>query len=398
MRKASPTAKIYNSRRVSVLILLVGWAGCGETPVSEESPAEPAIEATESTVEPIEESEPEVSNSAPVSPDDEAEDERVQDSFLGQSDAARIDSLRQAQIAEVERGRGGRSLAFKVTLDDGTQGYFKPEQSFSGAHWYAELAAYYLDRTLKFGRTPPSIGRQFEWSSLRRAAGTDGRVSEVRVQPDGTVRGAFIWWMPERLVPLSTERGWESWVRVNGGIDLTPFQRPAEYRADIRRRNEGQAPERVNSRPDPDTRARPAELSDMILFDYLTSNVDRWGGDNTNIRTYGAGGPLVYLDNGAGFWPNAQVSLMETRLRMVQRFRRSTIDAVRDFNIDDFRARLSSDPMAPILDENLIQGVVERVQRVIAHAERMQERFGERIWFDEANQDSETVTELPVEP
>ena len=133
----------------------------------------------------------------------------------------------------------------------------------------------------------------------------------------------------------------------------------------------------------------------MILFDYLTSNVDRWGGDNTNIRTYGAGGPLVYLDNGAGFWPNAQVSLMETRLRMVQRFRRQTVDAVRAFEIDDFRRRLASDPLAPILNENLIRGVAERIQRVIAHVERMQERFGEEIWFENSVEDSETVTELP---
>ncbi len=76
--------------------------------------------------------------------------------FLGQPDADRIEALRTEEISEVTKGRGGRSLAFKITLADGTRGYFKPKQTFSAAHWYSELAAYYLDRELGLDRVPPT--------------------------------------------------------------------------------------------------------------------------------------------------------------------------------------------------------------------------------------------------
>jgi len=54
--------------------------------------------------------------------------------FLGEPDSDRIEALRTAEISEVTKGRGGRSLAFKIKLADGTSGYFKPKQTFSAAH------------------------------------------------------------------------------------------------------------------------------------------------------------------------------------------------------------------------------------------------------------------------
>ena len=52
---------------------------------------------------------------------------------------------------------------------------------------------------------------------------------------------------------------------------------------------------------------RGAELSDLVLFDYLIHNIDRWGGGFTNVRTRGEGGPLVFLDNAGGFGAGREV-------------------------------------------------------------------------------------------
>ena len=41
---------------------------------------------------------------------------------------------------EGERGRGGRSLGFRLTFEDGSRGYFKPDQAFNGMSWNAEIA------------------------------------------------------------------------------------------------------------------------------------------------------------------------------------------------------------------------------------------------------------------
>lgn len=304
--------------------------------------------------------------------------------FLGQPDADRISALRTADIADVTKGRGGRSLAFRITLADGTRGYFKPKQTFSAAHWYSEVAAYYLDRELGLGRVPPTTGRTFAWRELEAAAGQDERISELGIAENGTLKGAFIWWIPEPLKRIRMGRTWERWVRVQKSLPITPYQRPVDYRADLNGRP-GVREATDRNRPiatAPDTETRPAELSDLILFDYLTQNVDRWGGDFTNVRSRGPGGPLVYLDNGAGFWLGEQrLGLMEARLKALQRFRRSTVEAIRKFDIERFARRLQEDPLAPVLNEKQLDGLAERSRAVLEHVDAMVARFGEARVF-----------------
>ena len=304
--------------------------------------------------------------------------------FLGQPDADRIEALRTTAISEVTKGRGGRSLAFRITLADGTRGYFKPKQTFSAAHWYSEVAAYYLDRELGLGRVPPTTGRTFRWSELQEAARGDERVSELGIAPDGTLKGAFIWWIPEPLKRVRMGRKWERWVRVQKSLPVTPYQRPVDYRADLNGRpgvREATDPSRPIAQA-PDVEERPAELSDLIVFDYLTQNVDRWGGDFTNVRSRGPSGPLICMDNGAGFWLGEQrLGLMEARLKALQRFRRSTIEAVRKLDIKRFSARLQGDPLAPVLNEKQLDGLAQRRRAVLQHVDATVARFGETRVF-----------------
>ncbi len=297
--------------------------------------------------------------------------------FLGAPDQPMRIALADGAIREIEKGHGGRSLAFKITLEDGTEGYYKPEQSFSAAHYYSELASYYLDRELGLGRVPPTIGRRLAWAPLRDAAAGDERIDEIAVGDDGTVRGAFIFWIPEPLVRLAPGTGWERWVRQSGGLAATPYQRPVDWAAS-RHADEGPPA------GDPDTPDRAAELSDMILFDYLTTNVDRWGGDFTNVRTREQGGPLIYLDNGAGFTPGpeARIPLMDARLHALQRFRRSTVDAIRRLERASLERRMSEDPLAPILDERQWAQLEERRTHLLEHVAATEARFGERAWFE----------------
>lgn len=291
--------------------------------------------------------------------------------FLGEPDWPMRLALATQPIAEIEKGRGGRSLAFKITLADGTEGYYKPEQSFSAAHWYGEVASYYLDRELGLERAIPTIGRSLEWEPLRRVAAGDERVSEVTVQPDGTVRGAFIWWVPGGLEAIAPGTGWERWVRVQGALRVTPYQRPVHW---SRNRVADDGP----PAGEPDTDDRAAELSDLILFDYLTTNVDRWGGAFTNVRTRGAGGPLIYLDNGAGFTagPTARIPLMDARLHALSRFRRSTVDQIRALDLARLEARMARDPLAPILSPRHFEQLEERRAYLLEHVAAMERRFG----------------------
>ena len=141
--------------------------------------------------------------------------------------------------------------------------------------------------------------------------------------------------------------------------------------------SEGPAALEVPAAPEPDREDRPAELSDVIVFDYLIHNGDRWGTHNTNLRTLETGGPLMFLDNAAGFtMRRARTALMDTRLHQVQRFRRSTIDAVRQLSMRRYRGRLERDPLAPLLDERQLENLEERRAHLLAYVDELVERFG----------------------
>jgi hypothetical protein len=351
----------------SIVILLV-LAGCAEpTPV----------EAPEAIV------------AAPVAPvvaePDAGEDAATVeaaaqsgDAFFEIADAPILARLSSSPVAHIERGSGGRSLAFHLTLEDGTEGYFKPAQTFSGAHYYAEIASYHLDRELGLGRTPPTVGRRLAWAPLRTAASGDARVSEAIVDDDQTVCGSFSWWIPERLVALRLGHGWERWVRFDPPLAITPFQRAREYASQAGGTVALDALAPSPEAGEPDTIDRAAELSDLVLFDYLTHNIDRWGGDYTNVRTRGAGGALVFLDNAAGFIAGrARFGFMDTRLHSVQRFRRSTVDAIRGLSMERFRARVEADACGPILDDRLYAHLEERRVELLAHVDRMIAEHGE---------------------
>lgn len=301
------------------------------------------------------------------------------DRFFEHRDAPIRRALSRGDVAEVRRGHGGRSLSFRVTLDDGTEGYFKPAQSFNGMNWTAEIAAYHLDRELGFGRTAPSVARALPHDALAAVASSDARVDELRPGADGTIEGAFIWWVPERLRPVALPDGWERWLLIEGEPpEVSPFQRPGAYR---RARAAGRT-RTVPAAPEPDVADRPAEMSDLIVFDYLSHNLDRWGGNNTNIRTVGEGGPLMFLDNAAAFTlGRARIPLMDRRLRQVQRFRRSTVDAVRSLDVDAYQARLAEDPLAPTLDPRQLRNLEARRQFLLAHVDALVERHGEEAVY-----------------
>ncbi|HKU37434.1 MAG TPA: hypothetical protein VJR89_04785, partial [Polyangiales bacterium] len=71
--------------------------------------------------------------------------------FLGKPERRELEQLASDAVTSAKKGSGGRTLAFELALDSGVSAYFEPEQRASRANWYAEIAAYYLDRELGLG-------------------------------------------------------------------------------------------------------------------------------------------------------------------------------------------------------------------------------------------------------
>ena len=350
------------------VLLAVGLFGCGTPAAASAPPPTTTIETAAVEIE------------APDAGESEPDAAVIAlDSFFGREDAPLLDVLAHSDLARVERGSGGRSLAFRLTFSDGSRGYFKPPQTFSGSHFFAEIAAYHLDRMLGLGRVPPTIGRRLAWDPLREIAAGDERVAEAIVDRDH-VCGSLSYWVPERLVPIQLGLGWEAWARFGPAPAVSPFQRARVYASQAA----GEMPvsdvsDLRRASATLDTSDRAVELSDLVLFDYLTENIDRWGGDYTNVRTRGPGGELVFLDNAAGFIdsPQASPSFMDARLHAVQRFRRSTIDAIRGFDVEAYRARVEADVCAPILTDRMYTQLEERRATLLAHVDRMIAEHGE---------------------
>jgi hypothetical protein len=289
-----------------------------------------------------------------------------------ESPEARIlEVLARGEIEKVSKGSGGRSLAFKLKFPGGIAGYFKPEQTF-GANWYSEVVSYHLDRELGLGRVAPAIGRRIAWKLLAPAAGKDERLGEVVIRK-GHVRGSVVYWLEDPLTPVELPAGWESWLRLDTRHEVSPFQDLARYR---RARQRGAV---AVAAPPIDPR-RAGELSDLVVFDYLIGNLDRWSRDLTNVRTMGPERRLIFLDNANGFEVRQKPSyVLAQRLKAVQRFRKTTIKAVRALDRDELVARMSSDPLAPLLNDAQLDQLEERRSRLLEHVAALEEAYGSRV-------------------
>lgn len=305
--------------------------------------------------------------------------------FLGAPESVVLDRLVQGSVRSIKKGKGGRSLAFKLTLDNGAAGYFKPEQTFSGTLWFAEVVAHALDRALGIGRVPPTVSRRLAWKPLAEVARDDEREREVIVDGDGQVRGALIAWLDAPLTPAVTPPGWENWVRVEPWppFAITPFQRASEYVEALDRQRalsaEGKGgPAYYTAAPKPARDDLPGALSDMLLLDFLTMNIDRFGGGNGNVLTLGASGPLIFLDNAAGFseGPHRR-SLPDQRFFPCQRFRKATIAALEALDVAAFGRALERDPQAPLLNARLLEGLAERRSAALAHVAQLRQKHGD---------------------
>ena len=274
--------------------------------------------------------------------------------FLGMDDGAQLARLCRAPIERIERNRGGSTLSFRVWLTGGQRALFKPQQRAEVANFRAELAAYRLGRLLDLHRTPPACGRLVPREMLQRAADASGdtafsqRVMTELLGRAEEVPGAMLLWVPGSLEPVP---GVERYAQL---LDIGRPLAPADV-------------------------SLAAELSALLLFDFLEDNVDRWSGGNI-LRPRAAPGeppsPMLFMDNGASFSAlngglGARPSDQAARLDHVQRFSPSLLRALRGLSAPSLQSAMAEDPLGPCLSEAQIQAVLTRRDRIIAHADEV---------------------------
>ncbi len=272
--------------------------------------------------------------------------------FLGGDDEATLRRLCDAPVERVERNRGGSTVSFRVWFAGGERALFKPQQRADVANYRAELSAYRLSRLLGLDRVPPACGRLMPRATLQRAGDLSGdaefsqRVMTELLGRGDDVPGAMIYWVPGSLEPVA---------RADRYRELLDGSRPLA----------------------PEDATLAADLSALVLFDFITDNVDRWSGGNV-LRQRAAPGappnPVLFMDNGASFSAlhegmGARPDDQAARLASIRRFSPRLVRRLRSLTEASLRAAVGADPLGPTLSDAQVRAVLARRDRVVAHAE-----------------------------
>jgi hypothetical protein len=256
---------------------------------------------------------------------------------------------------------GHTSYVLKVTLAGGAVGVFKPRshRTLGDRRYRGEIAAYRLATALGLVNVPHAVPHAFDAAALRAACtSTPGAAEqfdrEALADADGTVRGAFVDWIPDyRVLPLeeSTWRArWEPWM-----ID-------------------------PSARVPKGERALASAISTMLAFDYLTANWDRWSG--ANVARAGADGDVLYVDNDGAFYERPNPESLDRQLaflRRVVRFSRRFVGAVRALDEPRLAEAFGEErPGEPLLPPAVVAAVEERRRTLLRVVDERLARSGER--------------------
>jgi hypothetical protein len=233
----------------------------------------------------------------------------VQDSagtFLGMDDDLLINRLRTQPIARMKLNHGGSSLSFRVDFADGSRAAFKPAQTNLQTIPRKEVAAYRLNRLLGLSAVAPATPRMVSRDEIFSHLHSETlpllpRIrSETIFDPRGNTAGVMMYW-----IPTIKDSGLDT---AEGIAQTTAWLSP------------GQA-------IPPGKHALAAQVSDMVVFDFLTANPDRYSGGN--MMTNEDGTRLYFMDNTLSFFIEPEGN-EKTRaaLHRVQRFSRALYEAL----------------------------------------------------------------------
>lgn len=264
------------------------------------------------------------------------------------------------------RSVGNTSIVLKVDLEGEIDAAFKPAWRRRPGGWLLEVAAYRLARLLGLETVPPVVTRRISRQELKgglelgRDRGGLWRDYEQELlwEEDGRVPGAAILWVQGmRDLGLERRRGalgmqtWSAWLRVDG--------EPVPEEA----------------------RALAADLSNMLAFDYLIGNPDRFSGGNMKgdekgarlyIRDHDLALPRRLSDRAHG--------RVLRRLLQAERFSRGFYRRLRGLERERLEKELALDPAAakgPILDEHQLNGLFDRREALLSHISSLVALHGE---------------------
>ena len=250
----------------------------------------------------------------------------------------------QPVVRTIERFESTLNV-FHMDLGDGVEISFQPAQERLEHFWRHEVASYHLVRVLGIEhRAPPTIGKRVPLSAFGRYA----RNVALLVDRDGMVPGSASVWVPvlnHAHMHLAPERRvWSSWMNPANPI-------PEE------------------------SRERARQVSEVLVFDFLAANYDRWNCCNIAVDEHD---DLVFRDNDAG-WISRVIN-NHGNPAVTRRVPRYLFESMQRATPESLRASIARDPLASryeYVSDDALVGYENRRQAMLASLRRMIARHGE---------------------
>ena len=278
--------------------------------------------------------------------------------FLGMADELLLERVRTQPIVRFKLNHGGSSLSFRVDFADGSRAAWKPAQTNQQTIPRKEVAAYRLNRLLGLNAVPPAAPRAVGRDELLAHLHPESASALPRIQaetifgPTGKTLGEASYW-----IPVIKDSGFDTPV---GRQQMAAWLSAGE-------------PIPVDQRP------IAAQLSDLVVFDFLTSNPDRFSGGNMKVSPDGT--QLYFMDNTMSFFvePDGNPKTRDV-LHKTQRFSRALYHALERISIPTLQRIFSEEAGAPyeVLTDAEISSVVARRDVVRHHIDSLIAELGPR--------------------
>ncbi len=287
---------------------------------------------------------------------------------------------------------GGSTITLRYVEDGVTLAALKPDQEQRQSMYRSEIAFYRLCEVLRCRFRVPyneevRISRQ-DFNTLYGRLDTPAqrgyrtKFHELvwrTVDGDTYLYATFKEWMPAFVgFPIEVSEVWKGWLsatsRVDYGAPATDFL-PAIAKAAGSRGQSGHS-RRMEWAARLSLGDLVAQISDVLVVDFLTNNWDRFAGemDNYGANCHFVEGGLLALDNGAAF-PPWHTDRVVRRLRLTQRFSKALIHGIRRLEYDKTLNRLFP---TPTRDEiRAFDLFWERRDQLLTTVDELIERHGE---------------------
>jgi hypothetical protein len=270
-----------------------------------------------------------------------------------------LHALLSKPLLRVKVNTKGSSLSLRLDFADGARAAFKPFQIHVQSDPRREVAAYRINLLLGLKAVPPAIGRSFALAELKAKldpsqAGLASRLDRETLPKDGQIGGELSYWIPI-VVPARF-----------GNVPMDSIPGLAIWRRQL---TIGEA------MPDKEL---VMQVSQMVLFDFIINNSDRWSGDN--VLASGDGRFLYFMDNTLSFGADPIGHVNAYRyLERVQRFSRQMVEKLRGLRERDLRRAMKKEaaPFGALLTEEEILAVLGRRDLALDYIDRLIQRHGE---------------------